>query len=416
MGKFINTEHRDNIDGLVTGLKEIIKNPYYKWNDKSGTAVIYFNQNKEASTLDEATKLYYADIGLDSPIKYNMIEDFMIYGIEQISISMENDDFGPSASEISGDAIILPNTIIPYPGDYFHIIYTEEGLLFRVIDVTPDTLENGANIYKIQYKLESSALEKIIEEDNIADKYNMIINNVGTGFNPIIRHESYNMIKALDQVLFNLRTYYKSVFYKERVQTFVFLHNGERFYDPYMIEFLRENKILDGNESYIYLTQQIRLSALFPMQYSRSFFKCLEDKDKNHIRFYEHRGIGEYIEDRLSIFQTRLEYYFEVKHQVPEVNFGVLPCFKDEFINAIECGKLLDGNDSVYNIIIKYFNNMPISQQDIDDLKYIDFSDNITIFYAIPCVIYCVERFVKSLMNSENEHTNKSTTNKKGCV
>lgn len=398
-GKFINTEHRDNIDGLVTGLKEIINNPYYKWNDKSGTPVVYFNQNKEATTLDDASKLYYADIGIDSPIKYNMIEDFMLYGIEQIAISMENGDFGPEANEISGEAIVLPNTIIPYVGDYFHIIYTKEKLLFRVIDTTPDTLENGSNIYKIQYKLESTSLEQVIESENIEDKYNMIVNNLGTGFNPIIRHESYNMIKALDKVLFDLRTYYKSVFYKPRVQTFVFLHNGQRFYDPFMIEFLKENKILAGDEGYIYLTQQIQLSSLFPMQYSKSFFKCLEDKDLMNIRSYKHDGIAEYISDPLSIFQTRLENYFEVKqYNKCEPNFGVLPCFKDELISAIEDDRLLCGNDSVYNIIIKFFNKRAIDQKDIDDLKFIDFSDNIVIFYAIPCVIYCIERFAKSLM------------------
>ena len=406
MGKFINTEHRDNIDGLVTGLKEIMNNPYYKWNDKTGTAVVYFNQNKEATTLDQAAKLYYADVGIDSPIKYNMIEDFMLYGIEQIAISMENGDYGPEASEISGDAIVLPNTIIPYVGDYFNIIYTEEKLLFRVIDVTPDTLENGSNIYKIQYKLESTNYESVIEE-NIEDKYNMVVNNLGTGFNSIIRHESYNMIKALDKVLFDLRTYYKSVFYKSRVQTFILSYNNQNFYDPFMIEFLKENKIIDGDESYIYLTQQIKLSSLFPMQYAKSFFKCLEDKDLERIRYYEHNGIAEYIDDPLSIFQTRLENYFEVKHKISDVNFGIIPCFKDELINAIQDDKLFEGNDSVYNIIIKYFNKRPIEQEDIDNLKFIDFSDNIVIFYAIPCVIYCLERFVKSLMKAENEHTGK---------
>ena len=406
-GKFINTEHRDTIDGLVTGLKEIMNNPYYKWNDKSGTPVIYFNQNKEASTLDQSSKLYYADIGIDSPIKYNMIEDFMIYGIDQIAISMENGDFGVEASEISGEAIILPNTIIPYPGDYFHIIYTEEKLLFRVIDATPDTLENGSNIYKIQYKLESSQLEDVIESDNIEDKYNMIVNNLGTGFNPIIRHESYNMIKALDKVLYDLRMYYKSVFYKSRVQTFIFSYNNQNFYDPYMIEFLKENKILDGSEDYIYLTQQVRLSSLFPMQYDKSFFKCVEEKDLQRLRWYNHNAIAEYIDDPLSIFQTRLENYYQIKHQTCDVNFGIIPCFKDELINAIEDDVLLDGNDSVYNIIIKYFRNKPIDQMDIDNLKLIDYSDNVIIFYAIPCIIYCLERFAKSLMMSQNEHNGK---------
>ena len=410
-GKFINTEHRDNIDSLVSGLKDILKNPYYKWNDKSGTPVVYFNQNKESSTLDNSTKLYYSDIGIDSPIKYNMIEDFILYGIEQIAISMENDDFGATASEIAGEAIILPNTIIPYPGDYFNIIYTKENLLFRVIDVTPDTLENGANIYKIQYKLESSQLEEVLEENNIEDKYNMIINNIGTGFNTIIRHESYNLIKKLDQVLYNLRTYYKSVFYKERVQTFVFLYNGQRFYDPYMIQFLKENKILDGDKDYIYLCHQTKLSELFPIKYNKSFFKCIEEKDIDRIHYYEHRGTAEYISDPLSIFQTRLENYFEISHELNDFESG-LPCFNDDLIIAIEDDRLLCGNNSVYNIIIKYFHNKPITQDDINSLDFIDFSDNITIFYAIPCVIYCIERFVKSLLKNENEHNGKPMANK----
>lgn len=398
-GKFINTEHRDNIDNLVVGLKDILKNPYYKWNDKSGTKVTYFNQNKEASTLDQSTKLYYADMGLESPIKYNIIEDMLIYGIEQIAISMENDEFGPQASEISGDAIVLPNTIIPYIGDYFKISYTEENTLFRVIDVTPDTLENGANIYKIQYKLESSHMEDIMED--IADRYNMIVNNVGTGFNTIIRHESYNMIKVLDQVLFNLRTYYKSIFYKERVQTFIFLYNNNRFYDPYMIEFLRENKILDGGEEYVYLTQQMKLTPLFPINYNKSFFKLLEEKDLNRLHCYEYRGIGEYIDDPLSIFQTRLENYFSISYKIPDMGVsGILPCFKDELIDAIENNHLLQGEDSIYNIIIKYFHDEKITQEDIDNLDYIDYSDNIFIFYAIPCIIYCLERFVKSLLQT----------------
>jgi len=408
MGKFINTEHRDNIDNLVTGLKDILKNPYYKWNDKSGTSVVYYNQNKEASTLDDASKLYYADIGIDSPIKYNIIEDMIIYGIEQIAISMENGDFGPEANEISGEAIILPNTIIPYVGDYFNIIYTDENLLFRVTDATPDTLETGANIYKIQYTLETTQLDKVIEEENIEDKYNMLINNIGTGFNTIIRHESYDMIKKLDQILYNLRVYYKSVFYKERVQTFVFLYNNNRFYDPYMIAFLKENKILSGDEGYIYLTQQTKVSELFPMKYSKTFFRCLETKDIDKLRYYEHRGMAEYISDPLSIFQTRLENYFEVKHEISDIDdVGILPCFSDDLINAIEDHKLLEGNCALYNIIIKYFWNDKITQDDITTLELIDFSDNIVIFYAIPCIIYCIERFIKSLITTQNEHNDK---------
>ena len=178
-----------------------------------------------------------------------------------------------------------------------------------------------------------------------------------------------------------------------------------------MIEFLKENKILDGNEDYIYLCQQIKISNLFPIKYNKTFFRCLETKDLNRLRFYEYRGSAEYISDPLSIFQTRLENYFEIKHEVNDNEYG-LPCFKDDLINAIEDNKLLNCNDSIYNIIIKYFHNLPITQEDIDNLDYIDFSDNIIIFYAIPCIIYCIERFVKSLLKTENEHNGKPMANK----
>ena len=401
-GKFINTEHKENIDSLVQGAKEIIKNPYYKWNDKSGTTVTYFNQNKEKSTLDESTHLYYQDVGLASPIYYNMIKDFMIYGIEQIAVQMTNDDFGPTASEIEGDAIILPNTIIQYVGDYFNIDYTDEKLLFRITDATPDTLENGSNIYKVQYKLESASLEEVLEEENIADKYHMIINNVGTGLNTIIRDESYDLIKALEKVLYNLRLYYKSIFYNYKVQNFIFCYMGRHYYDPFIVEFLKEHEVLSGSddEEFMYITHSTNLSALFPVQYRKSFFACLEEKDTEHIRSYEYRGVAHYIDQPLSIFSTRMEDYYEVDHDV-FVYSDIIPCFKDEMITAIENNTILGGEDSIYNIIIKYMNNNDITQEDITNLDKVDFVDSIYLYYAVPCILYCIEKYIASLMNAE---------------
>lgn len=404
-GKFINTEHKESIDTLVTGVKDILKNPYYRWNDKSGTPVTYFNQNTEKSTLDTSTKLYYQDVGLASPIYYNIIKDFMLYGIEQIAIQMVNDEFGPEASEISGEAIILPNTITPYVGDYFNIDYTEEKLLFKINDVSPDTLENGSNIYKVQYKLESARLEEILEEQNIANHYHMVINNVGTKLNPIIRDEHYNIIKRLDQVLFNLRLYYKSTFYNSRVQTFIFCHNGYRFYDSYMIEFLKEHDLLnseDADNEYVYISHALNLPATFPIKYNKSFFACLEKKDKNNVRAYEYRGLSKYIDQPLTIFSTRKEEYFSIEHETHSFNVNdIIPCFKDEMVTAIENDTILGGENSLYNIIVKYFNNKDLTQEDIDALEMIDFYDSVYLFYAIPCILYCIENYVISLVNTD---------------
>ena len=153
MSKFINTKQKVVLQSLVDGFKEKLNNPYYIHMDKKPNVTCYYNQNIHASTLDEGSKLQYSPLGSDSPTKYNMIKDFYLYGIERIYTDYENGEWGLESSSIEGDAIILPNTIVPIANDYFTIDYLDQKLLFKVTSVTADTIENGANFYKIQYKL-----------------------------------------------------------------------------------------------------------------------------------------------------------------------------------------------------------------------------------------------------------------------
>ena len=70
-------------------------------------------------------------------------------------------------------------------------------------------------------------------------------------------------------------------------------------------------------------------------------------------------------------------------------------------ITAIENDTILGGENSLYNIIVKYFNNKDLTQEDIDALEMIDFYDSVYLFYAIPCILYCIENYVISLMNTD---------------
>ena len=400
-GKFTNTTHSDNINKLVDGLQNVIKNPYYKWNTQSPTITTYFNQNVEMSTLDEASKLQYSPMGEDSPTYYNEIKNFYIYGLERIQLQVDNGDFGAESDTIEGEAIILPNTITPYPGDYFKINYIKENMMFRVISVTPDTLEDGANIYKISYKVDSSLDHD--EDINVKDSYNMILNNVGTKFNPIIRSEKYDLIEELDNFLVSLKNYYKSLFYSERVQSFVFIHNGLHFYDPSMVEFLSKNGLMEGDDEYVYITHQLPMPSTFPLQYKKTFFRCLEKMDFKNLSRYKFNAIARAILSDTSIFGSRPEDYFQVDfdYNVTETQlFGVLPCFNDEFVTNLIDGELFDNNTklSVYNLIIKFVHGIDVAQSDLDALDNLDLNNNITLFYAIPCIIFCIEAYIKGLL------------------
>ena len=122
---------------IVSNVKSSINNPYYLFNNSSASICTYYNINTTMTTLDEATRGNYAEISPESPIRYNKISGFYIYGINRIDPSMEVGEFGLETSGIQDDAMILPNTIIPYPGDFFVLDQIEKQYLFKVTAVNP---------------------------------------------------------------------------------------------------------------------------------------------------------------------------------------------------------------------------------------------------------------------------------------
>lgn len=410
-GKFVNTTHTENINTLVEGTKRIINNPYYVWANRQPTVVTYFNLNTEMSTLDEGFKGNISDRGKDSSLWYNKISNFFIYGLEQIQVGMEHGEFGAEAGEITGEGVILPNTIIPYANDYFKIDYLEEQLMFRIIDVSHDTLENGSNLYKITYKLESDYDHE--KDLNVKEVFEMITNNVGTSFNAVIHSSKVDLIEKLEDFLYNLKVYYTDTFYNERVQSFIFKFREFRMYDPYMTRFLIDNKILVGGEEYIYLTQHIPLKSYFNVEYGRTFFSCLEKRDFKNVRRYHTKAICRYIDGiDTTIFGTRLEDYHAIdfKYYEEEISlYHQIPCFTDDLIRHIETGELFMENDSIFNIIIKFAHNRDISADDVDIMDF-DVFNNIQLFYTIPCIIFCIEAYIKRMMVDNKQSTLTETS------
>ena len=80
MGKFINTSYTTAVNDVSNTVKTLLNNPYYMWTDKKPTLVTYYPINMERSTLDQAARIPYADVGEHSPIRYDRIKNFVIYG------------------------------------------------------------------------------------------------------------------------------------------------------------------------------------------------------------------------------------------------------------------------------------------------------------------------------------------------
>lgn len=405
MGKIIETTYHDTVSKITGFAGNLINNSFYVLNDKKPTIVTYYNINKAASTLDPGSKLSYDNIGEESSLRFNKITDFIIYGFNRVELQTENDEFGLEADKITGDFYILPNTITPTEGDYFEVDHIKDSTwLFIVTDVQKDTLENGSNVFKLQYKLEYVDHDRI--QQQVVEDFKMIEKREGTNIVKIVETKKYEEAKKMDEVAVMLKSYFNNLFYNDKVQTFTFMDLTEwRIYDPYMIEFLIRNKILDnGNDSYIYVCHQLQVNKTFGMDYDTTFYRAFEKCSKELLmksnRYIELKDIISYG----TTFSSRFETYFEAKYIVPPVSNAV-SVFPDELVYAINDNKLVDDSEDLnspdmkwINIIIKYFNNEKYTDKEINSIQNIHFDESIRAFYMIPLLIFCLENSIENML------------------
>jgi hypothetical protein len=395
-GKFINTSYVNSIDNLTKGTINKVKNANYVYNDKSPVISDWYNLNNRGTTFDEGTRAEYVSIGYQSPFKFNKIIDAVFYasGIK-IEFDVEYDENGlgiTNPPNIGG--IVLPNTWIPYANDYFVIKHADKNWLYRVTAVSFDTLDNGNNVYKFEATCEQHGLEDI--EKQVVERYRMIINNVGTNFNAVIKEENYNSIVTIDTIVQTLRNNFIALFYNDKVQTFTYTGYYGNLYDPYMIEFLMRNKILDGSEEYIYVHHEVPVPRDFDIEYMNTFFRGLEMKNIN--LFTNTPCVATLIEDQYSLFASVLEEYFMVSTTKNGIQkFQVLDAMLVSLIKENAHAEEYD-NKAYYNIIINYMNGRDIGSEIVSELENIKFEPTPSLFYALPMIIFILENSVEKLL------------------
>lgn len=398
-GRFIRTQTMNSEMPSInaSNAKSLLNNPYYLFNNSSASVCTYYNINTTMTTLDESTRVNYSEINPTSPIRFNEIDGFYIYGINKIEPNLEVGEFGLEASDVQGDAIILPNTIIPYPGDHFTLNQINKPYLFKVTAVNPNTLDTGATMYKINYMLLcTDGVSNIIPQ--VVKKFNFYIENYGSNFGCLIESSTVSKVKELERYVTVLKDYYIQIFYDNKIQSFSYLRNGcMKVYDPYLIEFIIRNNILKGSTNYIYVGQQVYLPSTFGVDYDRTFFAALEDKDldKHYCRF-----TGNLIEctQKLSLLYAYPQKYYCMEYAHINTRLNVIDIFNDpEFVEKINNNE--ETNNILKNIIIKYFNDTEINDGDLSSLKHVDYMENADLYYLIPFAIYCIEKNIANMLN-----------------
>ena len=411
MGKFINTEHRDMIDTLTKGVvKDMVKNPYYLFENTKATPVIFYELCDESTTLDDVSRLEYEQIGKQSPLRFKKINNMYLYGLGRMEIHYTMGETGLEADPINGDCTDLPNTINPTPGCYFEIPYLNNGqnhYLFAITDVTDDTMDNDQNIHRMTYELDrtsESTWEDI--QKQVVEEYDFIPGSVGTQKKSIILSSVMKLAEQLDDIDTILRQYYTELFYNPRVQTFTVKYvDSYDINDSMLVEFLIRTKIMAANgRDYIYVSHKRPVPRTFSIDYAKSVFNCIEKADVNKLPTAYRDGQYRLIDNMATIFVSRQEPYYYVDYNMilpPDSLSNHIETFDSDFLRRIYDNELYDySSDKAYlNIVSKFMKGLaPVTSDDAIALENVEYNATVELYYTLPLVIYCLEKYIKSLI------------------
>ena len=411
MGNFINTNYNKTIDNLVEGAKSRLNNPFYIYGDRKPTIVTYYNINHNASTLDKGSSTLYDDIGQNSSLRFNKIENFHLYGIEKININLDIGEYGLE-SPIEGEALILPNTIVPVPGDMFiinHVI--DKPYLFMVTGIGIDTLYTGANFYKISYKLTRTDMDALtsLETVQTIKRFTYKAGNVGTTLTHLIESNQAELIDKIEDNIDTLLNYYMNLFYKNSVQNFILEYQHMYLYDPYLIEFMIRNKLfaLSGN-NYFHVEQAVYIGDTFALEYDHTIFKDIEIK-KSNMRLNSVYPVP--VDDPNSLLVDRLESYYKLSNKVMYKDYDNPINWLDmDLLDRVINNELYDEDSNLYyrNLLILYMNNkeFDITDKIMNSIMDIEFNYTKELFYMIPILVF----ILKSYVNKQQETRKKIDT------
>ena len=202
-----------------------------------------------------------------------------------------------------------------------------------------------------------------------------------------------------------LKEYYKMIFYRDRVESFILYKGGHYLYDPMVTEFLIRNKVLKSDK-YLYISQQVSLPYTFTLDYDKSIYRAIELKDLELLEKSRIFVKCENITQPLSLLTMRPERYYILEYQnspmqplvdtVPGINV-LFPIIDNDMVTKIR-NKKYDG--TIEDIIVKYFNNETITSDDIDIIQTIQYENNMYLFYRMPIVIYILDTYLKHILKA----------------
>lgn len=399
-----------------TEFEQKVHSQYAKYLNELPFFTEYFHVIKALTTKDTGLLNVDKITGDSSPIRYNLIKDFPLFGLEQIQLELQDDDDVGLQTEYEGEAIILPQTITPLPDDCFIMTALGKRYLFRVIEIHYDTILDK-NYYKISFVIKGVDNEYYYQDylKKVVDTFICVYDNYGTQDAFLIKEENFQILDKLQKMADEVSKKYMTFFYNEKYNALMVKnpHGSNMLYDAYVNYFCNEREIFAQNPRNLWNYKfYVETRPEFEFYYNASSIQSVViNKDIELIqspRFMRYYDTIPTFTD--SIFQFYGDFdtagiTISERHINP---FGrhIHPILPEELITAIQTNEFVDTTNLIYNVLVKYINN------DIESVGKLlgNFNDKIRVrpiysdYVLIPLFLYIIYQYKKSITTSNKSY------------
>lgn len=258
---------------------------FMSWLDKTPSFSTYYSIDKILSTSEIGNMTIDDYIGPNSPVKYNKIKDFPIYGVSQFNTESEYDEEMGLLTDFTGEGIILPNTSVPCEGDVFYI----NGLTFKALMVVNEVREQsllGRSHYIIAFHSTYPAKINLVEQQ-LSHEYTAVYDNIGTEEHVVLDDGNLLKLQMLSDLYNKLDQGYKSLFFDRKASilkvpiTEMLSQEKSFLVDKYLLMFMKDNRIIEMDKvlknSFV-LDNNSLFNNLDIFEYSSTLFYNLKNR------------------------------------------------------------------------------------------------------------------------------------------
>lgn len=414
--KNINKQNLKNtLDTIKKNSERLRKSPAVKYTNRTPIYCTFYNVDINESTIGEGTDDIRDDIGENSPLKFNKINDCVMFGLDEWSKNKEDDEYAGMKIERENVSVIPLGTFKPIVNSFFKLDIDDEVFLYKVTSVEKTILQNTSN-YKITYEsaFSDSDPEFNLIEDQVIKEFTFLYDNIGTEYKVLIENNEIIELEELNTFTQKLNNIFYSSYYDQKTNCIFYKDNGNLTYFPLLIEFLiNSNTIYDiKDDCKIILTHEFSRVNNFDVKFSNSFYLKIINREtptENDMKF----TIRYLTDNDLEFNFTSLKIYYNYEFIILEKNDRLFEMHEE--LGEVDLYEFnIPASDSTDNIDIFLYNYIDTGEIDTSllDLQYIYNNPSVEYMCKLPLVILLCRNLYnnkigKSMVGYEEMFTKK---------